>query len=44
MRENYFSAAILVANLARPGFDGFIKYDADIDGSPVAGFGKLDSF
>ena len=37
-RENYFSAATLVANLG-PGFDGFITYDAEEDGNPITGFG-----
>lgn len=35
MKENYFSAATNVANLAHPMFDGFIEYDAIDDGSPV---------
>ena len=35
MKENYFSAATNVANLAHPMFDGFIEYDALDDGSPV---------
>jgi Glucose / Sorbosone dehydrogenase/IPT/TIG domain len=39
LRENFFSAAILVANLGRPSFNGFITYDAPVDGTPVAGFG-----
>jgi IPT/TIG domain/Glucose / Sorbosone dehydrogenase len=37
--ENYFSAAILVANLGRPAFNGFITYDAPDNGNPISGFG-----
>jgi IPT/TIG domain/Glucose / Sorbosone dehydrogenase len=39
MRENYFSAAILLANLGQPGFNGFITYNAPIDGDPITGAG-----
>lgn len=39
MRENYFSAAILVANVKKPNFSGFITYSAPNDGNPVTGFG-----
>lgn len=39
MRENYFSAAVLVANLGQPSFNGFISYSNPIDGDPVSGFG-----
>jgi Glucose / Sorbosone dehydrogenase/IPT/TIG domain len=39
MIENYFSAAILIANLGEPGFNGFITYDKPNDGSPITGFG-----
>jgi IPT/TIG domain/Glucose / Sorbosone dehydrogenase len=39
MRENYFSSAILVANLGSPSFNGFITYDAVNDGTPITGFG-----
>ena len=35
LKENYFSAATNVADLAHPSFDGFIEYDAPDDGSPV---------
>jgi IPT/TIG domain/Glucose / Sorbosone dehydrogenase len=38
-RENFFSAAVLVAHLAKPGFNGFITYDAEIDGTPLTGHG-----
>lgn len=40
MSENYFSAAILVANMGRPSFNGFITYDAKNDGNPVSGVGQ----
>jgi Glucose / Sorbosone dehydrogenase/IPT/TIG domain len=39
MSENYFSAAILVANMGRPTFNGFITYDAKNNGNPVNGTG-----
>ena len=39
MRENYFSAATLVANLGESCFNGNLAYDAAIDGYPIAGFG-----
>jgi glucose/arabinose dehydrogenase len=39
MIENYFSAAILIANLGQPGFNGFITYDKPNDGNPINGFG-----
>ena len=39
MRESYFSAAILVANIKKPNFDGFITYSAPNDGNPITGFG-----
>jgi hypothetical protein len=39
MRESYFSGATLVANLGKPGFNGFVTYNAQIDGDPVTGFG-----
>jgi IPT/TIG domain/Glucose / Sorbosone dehydrogenase len=39
MRESYFSAAVLVANLGRPNFSGVITYDASIDGNPLTGVG-----
>jgi Glucose / Sorbosone dehydrogenase/IPT/TIG domain len=39
MIENYFSAAILIANLGQPGFNGFITYDKPNDGNPITGFG-----
>ena len=35
MKENYFSAATLVADLSNPTFDGHIEYDALDDGSPT---------
>lgn len=38
-RENYFSAALLVAHYGEPGFDGDITYNADEDGDPITGFG-----
>ena len=37
MSENYFSAAILVANMGRPTFNGFITYNAKNNGNPVNG-------
>jgi glucose/arabinose dehydrogenase len=40
MSENYFSAAILVANLGKPTFNGFITYNAANNGNPVSGFGS----
>jgi IPT/TIG domain/Glucose / Sorbosone dehydrogenase len=39
MTDNYFSSAILVANLGSPSFNGFITYDAVNDGTPITGFG-----
>lgn len=39
MRENYFSASILVANVKKPNFNGFITYSAPTDGDPITGFG-----
>jgi Glucose / Sorbosone dehydrogenase/IPT/TIG domain len=39
MSESYFSAAILVANLGRPNFNGFIKYDVVNNGNPISGTG-----
>jgi IPT/TIG domain/Glucose / Sorbosone dehydrogenase len=33
------SAAILVANMGRPAFNGFITYDAPDNGNPINGFG-----
>jgi hypothetical protein len=41
MRENFFSAAVLVANMGQPGFDGNIKYSSQIDSDPISGFGKF---
>jgi glucose/arabinose dehydrogenase len=35
LKENYFSAATLVADLSDATFDGFIEYDALDDGSPT---------
>jgi glucose/arabinose dehydrogenase len=35
LKENYFSAATLVADLSDAKFDGFIEYDAPDDGSPI---------
>jgi hypothetical protein len=40
-KENYFSGAVLVANMGCPAFNGAITYDAQDDGNPVGGFGKL---
>jgi IPT/TIG domain/Glucose / Sorbosone dehydrogenase len=37
--ENYFSAAVLVANMGVLGFSGIITYDAPENGNPVTGFG-----
>jgi glucose/arabinose dehydrogenase len=39
LKENYFSASTLVANLSKPEFDGFIEYDAIDDGSPIGSNG-----
>jgi glucose/arabinose dehydrogenase len=39
MRENFFSAATLVANFGQSCFSGALTYDAEIDGSPVTGYG-----
>ena len=39
LKENYFSAATIVADLKNPLFDGFIEYDAPDDGSPINFFG-----
>jgi hypothetical protein len=39
MSENYFSAAILVANINKPSYNGFITYNATNDGDPITGFG-----
>jgi len=36
-RENYFSAATLVADVSDPAFDGTITYDAPDDGTPTSG-------
>lgn len=38
-KENYYSAAVLVAYINKPGFNGTITYDADDDGTPVGGSG-----
>ena len=38
-KENYFSAATLVANLGESCFEGDITYDSDIEGFPTSGFG-----
>jgi IPT/TIG domain/Glucose / Sorbosone dehydrogenase len=35
LKENYFSASNVVANLSNPLFDGFIEYDALDDGTPI---------
>jgi glucose/arabinose dehydrogenase len=35
LKENYFSASTIKADLANPLFDGFIAYDALDDGNPV---------
>jgi IPT/TIG domain/Glucose / Sorbosone dehydrogenase len=37
--ENYFSAAVLIANMGKAAFNGFITYDAPDNGNPIAGFG-----
>jgi hypothetical protein len=39
LKDNYFSAAVLVANLGEPNFNGFITYDARDNGNPITGFG-----
>lgn len=38
-KENYYSAATLVAAIHEPGFDGTITYDAFDDGKPNGGSG-----
>jgi hypothetical protein len=38
-KENYFSGAILVANMGVQGFNGFITYDAPDNGNPIIGSG-----
>lgn len=38
-KENYYSAATLVAHLADPLFDGMLTYDATDDGTPNGGYG-----
>jgi hypothetical protein len=38
-KENYFSAATLVAYMGNSSFDGTLTYDADDDGNPVGGNG-----
>jgi len=43
-KENIFSAATLVAYLAKPDFDGAITYDADDDGDQVGGLGSVEVF
>ena len=42
-KENYYSAATLVASIHKPGFDGRITYDALDDGKPNGGSG-IDFF
>jgi IPT/TIG domain/Glucose / Sorbosone dehydrogenase len=37
--ENYFSAAVLVANMGVPGFNGSITYHAPDNGNPITAFG-----
>jgi hypothetical protein len=39
MKDNFFSSAILVANLGKPNFNGVITYNAPIDGDPITGYG-----
>jgi large repetitive protein len=39
MKDNFFSSAILVANLGVPNFNGVLQYSAPIDGNPTAGYG-----
>lgn len=43
-KENVFSAATLVAYLAKPDFDGTITYSADDDGDQVGGLGSVEVF
>jgi large repetitive protein len=38
-KENYYSAATLVAYVKDPSFDGIITYDAEDDGAPISGTG-----
>jgi hypothetical protein len=38
-KENYYSAATVVAYLADPQFNGFITYDANDNGTPNGGHG-----
>jgi glucose/arabinose dehydrogenase len=37
--ENFFSAAVLVANMGVPGFNGTITFDKPKNGNPISGFG-----
>ena len=39
MKENFFSAATVVARLALPTFNGAIQYDALDDGNPINSVG-----
>lgn len=39
LKENYFSASTVVAELSDPLFDGIIVYDKDDDGKPIGGRG-----
>jgi glucose/arabinose dehydrogenase len=39
MKDNFFSSAILVANLGKPNFNGVLTYSAPIDGDPITGYG-----
>lgn len=38
-KDNYYSAATLVAYIHEPGFNGTITYDAEDDGTPNGGSG-----
>jgi hypothetical protein len=40
LKDNYLSSAILVANLGKPNYEGNIRYDKEVDGDPIAGFGS----
>jgi glucose/arabinose dehydrogenase len=39
LKENYYSAATVVAELSDPLFDGYIAYDKEDDGRPISGRG-----
>ena len=44
LKENVLSAAMLVAHVSDPSFDGFLTYDAEDDGNLVGGVGSVEVF